>query len=121
MATNGGGDEFPKYTLYVSGCKSTSDANHVKVGDVATSVNSLVETARPQVEQLGPTLQQAQAAMTSLQKVTTQLQEGDGTLGRLMEDPALYEETQRAIATLQRFLADVQANPAKYIGAVNVF
>jgi hypothetical protein len=38
-----------------------------------------------------------------------------------MEDPALYEETQAALATLRRLMADVQANPGKYIGAVKLF
>ena len=49
------------------------------------------------------------------------LESGEGTLGRLMEDPALYEETQAAISTLRRLMADMQANPAKYIGAFKLF
>jgi hypothetical protein len=42
-------------------------------------------------------------------------------MGRLLADPALYEETQRAIVTLRRLLADIQQNPAKYIGQLQVF
>ena len=33
----------------------------------------------------------------------------------------LFEETQRAIVTLRRLLADIQQNPAKYVGEVQLF
>jgi phospholipid/cholesterol/gamma-HCH transport system substrate-binding protein len=85
------------------------------------AVHSLVTGLQPQLGELGPTLVEARAAMTTLRKAAEMIQQGDGTLGRLIADPALYEETQRAIATLRRILADVQANPGKYIGEVRVF
>lgn len=85
------------------------------------NVNALVEGLGPQLEQVGPTLQQAQEALATLQRAAARIEEGEGTLGRLLEDPALFEETQRAIATLNRLLADVQANPGKYIGKVKIF
>jgi len=81
----------------------------------------LARSLEPQVAELGPTLAQARAAMETLQRAAARMEEGNGTLGRLMADPALYEETQRAVATLQRFLADIQANPGKYIGQFKVF
>ena len=49
------------------------------------------------------------------------LQSGDGTIGRLLEDPAVYEEMQAAIATLRRLMADIQANPGRYIGELRAF
>ena len=36
-------------------------------------------------------------------------------------NPAIYEEMQATIATLRRVLADLQANPGRYIGEVRVF
>jgi hypothetical protein len=36
-------------------------------------------------------------------------------------DPALYEETQRAVVTMRRLLADIQANPGKYVGQLQLF
>lgn len=81
----------------------------------------LARELEPQIQQIGPTLQQAQEAMATLQRAAARIEEGEGTLGRLLEDPALYEETQRAIAALQRFLADIQANPGKYVGEVKIF
>lgn len=40
---------------------------------------------------------------------------GRGTLGRLLQDTTLYADLVRTNALLQRLLADIQANPRKYI------
>jgi phospholipid/cholesterol/gamma-HCH transport system substrate-binding protein len=58
--------------------------------------------------------------MATLQRAAERLENGDGTLGRLMEDPALYEEMQASIASLRRLMADVQANPSRYLRNVRV-
>jgi phospholipid/cholesterol/gamma-HCH transport system substrate-binding protein len=100
---------------------SRADTTLARLNTVATSMSGLVDQVGPQVQELGPTLVQAREAMATLQRAASLIEQGDGTLGRLMSDPALYEETQAAIATLRRILADLQANPAKYIGAVKVF
>lgn len=85
------------------------------------SLNQTMAGIQPQIEQIGPTLEEARAAMATLQRAAAKIEQGQGTLGRLVEDPALYEETQRAVATLRRLLADIQANPGKYIGQFKVF
>lgn len=82
------------------------------------SIGGLVRTLEPQ---LVPTMQEAQAAMASLRRTAEMIEQGNGSMGRLLQDPALYEETQRSIATLNRLLADIQANPGKYIGKVKIF
>ena len=100
---------------------SRADTTLARLNTVATSMSTLVDQVGPQVKELGPTLVEARNAMATLQRAAALIEQGNGTLGRLMADPALYEETQAAIATLRRILADLQANPAKYIGAVKVF
>ncbi|MFN8651409.1 MAG: MlaD family protein [Gemmatimonadales bacterium] len=44
----------------------------------------------------------------------TRLQTGQGTLGLLSKDPALYNETIETMQELRRLIADIQANPRKY-------
>ena len=91
------------------------------LNEVATNVNTVVTDLGPQVQEVGPLIAEARLAMATLQRAGERLENGEGTLGRLMEDPALYEETQAAIMTLRRLMADMQANPAKYIGAFRLF
>jgi phospholipid/cholesterol/gamma-HCH transport system substrate-binding protein len=64
---------------------------------------------------------EARAAMASFNTLLTSLQSQEGSLGRLLTDPALFEETQRLIVTMQRLMADIQANPGKYVGELQVF
>ncbi len=44
----------------------------------------------------------------------TRLQAGQGTLGLLSKDPALYNETIETMQELRRLIADIQMNPRKY-------
>lgn len=104
----------------VPGMVSRADTTLARFGALATSVEGMVRQAGPAAAELGPTLVAARQAAETLNKAMAAVQEGNGTLGRLLADPALYEETQRAIATLQRIMADVQANPGKYIGEVRL-
>lgn len=84
------------------------------------TVSGLVNGLQPAIAEVGPTIAEARLAMSTLQRAAARIEEGEGTLGRLIEDPALYEETQRAVVSLQRLLADLQANPGRYIGELRI-
>jgi phospholipid/cholesterol/gamma-HCH transport system substrate-binding protein len=59
--------------------------------------------------------------MSTLNQAMQKINEGNGKLGRLLTDPTLYEETQCAVDTLRRVLTDIQQNPGRYIGELQVF
>lgn len=105
----------------VPGLMARADTTLVSFGRTADAANAVVQALEPQVQQLGPTLIQAQQALATMNRVLAELEDGDGTIDRLLQDPALYEEMQRSIVTLRRVLADLQANPERYIGAVKIF
>ena len=105
----------------VPGLVARADTTMASFGQTAATLNQTLTGLQPQLQQIGPTLADAQAAMATLRTAMERIQSGQGSIGRLLSDPALYEETQRAIATLQRLLADIQQNPAKYIGELQVF
>jgi phospholipid/cholesterol/gamma-HCH transport system substrate-binding protein len=44
----------------------------------------------------------------------------DGSLGRFLTDPALYDELLRAVLDLQRLINDIRTNPRRYRPEVNV-
>ncbi|HYW08042.1 MAG TPA: MlaD family protein [Longimicrobium sp.] len=98
-----------------------ADSTIAAFGTTANTLNATIASVQPGLAEIGPTLVEARSAVTTLNRAMTAIQEGNGSLGRLINDPALYEETQRAIVTLRRLLADIQQNPAKYIGQVQVF
>ena len=60
------------------------------------------------------------ASARSLEAIMAKIDAGDGTAARLINDPALYEQTNATMASLQRLLDEMRRNPKKYF-KLNVF
>ncbi|HEX5723961.1 MAG TPA: MlaD family protein [Longimicrobiaceae bacterium] len=105
----------------VPGLVARADTTVASFGRTAESLNQAVRAATPALQEVAPTIVEARNALATLNLAIQKINEGEGTLGRLIDDPALFEETQRAIVTLRRLLADIQANPGKYIGQLQIF
>ncbi|NOT33792.1 MAG: MCE family protein [Candidatus Eisenbacteria bacterium] len=56
----------------------------------------------------------------SLQSVTSRVDRGEGSLGKVMKDDSLYNEIKGSIRSLNDLIADVKKNPKKYLH-VSVF
>ena len=55
------------------------------------------------------------ATSTSLQTVIGRLERGEGTLGKLTTDDALYDNLNATVTNLNSLVDDIKANPRKYI------
>jgi phospholipid/cholesterol/gamma-HCH transport system substrate-binding protein len=55
------------------------------------------------------------ASIDNLGKVLAKINEGEGTLGKLLEDPAMYDSLTVAAGNLNALLADLKANPKRYV------
>jgi phospholipid/cholesterol/gamma-HCH transport system substrate-binding protein len=108
-------------TAGVPGLLARADTTMVAIGQIAGDMGAVMQGLGPQMSEVGPAIVEARAAIATLQRAALRLENGEGTLGRLMEDPALFEETQAAIASLRRLMADIQAEPSRYIRHVRVF
>jgi len=51
----------------------------------------------------------------SLQSVSGKIDRGDGSLGRLVNDPRLYDDAKESVAQLKALIADIKKNPKKYV------
>lgn len=98
-----------------------ADTTLADLGQLASSASTLLDTLEPQVREVGPAIAEARQTLAMVQRAASLLEQGDGTLGRLLEDPAIYEEMQATISTMRRILADIQANPARYINSLRLF
>lgn len=56
----------------------------------------------------------------SLQVVTDKVGSGEGTLGKLVHDEALYRDVKQSVQSLNALIADIKKNPKKYLH-VSVF
>ena len=55
------------------------------------------------------------SATESLRSVLARMDSGEGTLGRLSTDEALYDNLNSAVENVTSLLKDLQENPGKYI------
>ena len=55
------------------------------------------------------------SALDELTRLLAELDRGDGTMGRLVHDPALYESLDEALGNLSALLADLKESPARYV------
>jgi phospholipid/cholesterol/gamma-HCH transport system substrate-binding protein len=94
-------------------------------GDVDSALVSIRVTAEnvdrisAQVERstagLEGTMARADSAFASVQRVTSRIESGQGSLGRLILDSTLAARAESAMAQLDSLLADVKRNPRRYV------
>ena len=47
--------------------------------------------------------------------MTAKLEKGEGSVGQLLNNDSLYDNINKAAASLDRLLEDVKAHPSRYI------
>lgn len=95
----------------------STQLDEAQVGDRA---GTLLTDANAAVKSLDQTLAEANTTFTRLSEIATGLQEGKGTLGKLMKDDALYDNLTRTSRNLDLLLQDFRLNPKRYVN-VSVF
>ncbi len=85
--------------------KNETKAISSQIREVASSVNHFLQTSR---EDLKESLERLQAlsdqlndTLASIERILGRLEKGEGTAGRLLNDPGLYEETEKTVAQIR--------------------
>jgi phospholipid/cholesterol/gamma-HCH transport system substrate-binding protein len=93
-------------------------------GVEAATTGPELQSAIANVDALTARLDQTSAtlstASTSLETVLGRLERGEGTLGKLTTDDALYNNLNSAATSLQQLVTDIRADPRRYLN-VSVF
>lgn len=69
---------------------------------------------------LAGTAAKADVAAGEFSVLMQRLNRTDGTLNRMLTDPRLFDEFLKSVIDLQTLIADVRANPKKYVPPINV-
>lgn len=77
-----------------------------KMNQLADSLNDL---------ELKRTVANANLAVQNLQAITQNLQNGEGSLGKLLYSDSLYSNLNNSSESLNKLLQDVQQNPSRYV------
>ena len=121
------------------GINATIDQNRQAIAATLANVNalsaSLIETEKSikpilgnlltttdslKALRIGQTLAQANAAVATLQKSLTALEQGQGTAGKLLKDQALYDNLNRTIVSVNKLMTNFRQYPKRYVN-VSVF
>ncbi len=88
------------------------------VADAGASMNnlrSLTGELDNSLDDLRAAAQRADTTFARLEALLDAAESGDGSVGRLLGDPALAEGAVEAIQELRALLADIQENPRRYL------
>ena len=109
---------------------TTDDVNRLMHNDVpqlmthANTICGHLETTTQQLSQIdlagmadnaNTTLQNASQAVSDLQLFTNQLSNQNSTLGKLMNDPSIYNHLDSTMNNASRLLEDLRLHPSRYV------
>jgi phospholipid/cholesterol/gamma-HCH transport system substrate-binding protein len=104
-----------------------SATNDRQLQNIVANAQTSTEDVRAAAADLRSVMAAARANEASLVRVLlaadslmTKLQQGHGTLGMLASDSTLYHETTLTVIQFRQLLAEIQANPKKYL-KISVF
>ena len=91
-----------------------------KLGETAQNANQLIVDAQTTMRELNEAVAEAQVSFKNLSAIMTDLQDGDGSLGKLLKDERLYNHALATTRNLELLLQDFRLNPKRYVN-VSVF
>jgi phospholipid/cholesterol/gamma-HCH transport system substrate-binding protein len=94
--------------------------DEAKIGQTAQNANALMADAKTTINNLNKSVLESQTAFTKLSAITTDIQNGKGSLGKLLKDEGLYSHALAATRNLDLLLQDFRLNPKRYV-SVSVF
>lgn len=86
----------------------------------SASLDSTVRNLQTTTGNLAALTGNLQTTTQRLDQVMTKVETGDGTVGKLLNDPGVYNELRQLLSRLDTLTADIKKNPKRYIN-VKVF
>jgi phospholipid/cholesterol/gamma-HCH transport system substrate-binding protein len=88
---------------------------------LAAQLDRTARTADSLMVNLGKLSASAQSTASQLDSVLARVNRGEGSLGKLMADTLLYQNTQRLVKSIQEFVDELKKNPGKLGVTVRIF
>jgi phospholipid/cholesterol/gamma-HCH transport system substrate-binding protein len=105
-------DDIVRLTANLNDAAEALDATATEAGPHVSAAAARADTL---LARLNDTRGELDSVLGSLDSVLARMERGEGTLGRLSRDAALYDNLTRAVASLDSLLVDVRARPGRYI------
>lgn len=112
------GDDLNKTFDNLNTITTGISARNDEIGNIIGNISSFTDTLKR--AQIGVAVENLNQAVGHLNGVLKEVREGNGTVSRLIKDPALYENIDKAVKNLDNLLVDVKERPGRYIN-ISVF
>jgi len=109
-------DEQPRIASIMANLESileNLDDNSENINRIIYNFTSLSDSLA--ATEIPQTMREAQAAIANLNLITTKINSGEGTLGKLMNNDSLYIQLENSSSSLNLLLEDIRLNPKKYV------
>lgn len=97
-----------------------SNVDSTTAAFAALELESTLRTVDATLGELRGTLQSSTGTIDNLNAITTTINDGEGTLGKLVAEDDVYTRLDRTITNLDLLLQDFRLNPKRYVN-VSVF
>lgn len=98
----------------------TKDLNQANIGATVGNANKAIDTATGMLTDVSATLDNANETFTNLNELLVKLDNGDGSISKLLNDEQLYNNLESTTKNLSLLLQDLRLNPKRYVN-VSVF
>ncbi|RKY77981.1 hypothetical protein DRQ00_06020 [candidate division KSB1 bacterium] len=99
----------------ISGICQTSETSARMLTENRSTINEILQKLKTTSTRLDSVSNQFCEISTTLKQVADKIHSGQGTMGKLVNDPALYYEMQAVVAKIDSLAEDVKRNPRKYL------
>ena len=91
------------------------DSIFANTREITTDLRGVTGDVSSAAVTLGSTLEEADSTMARLNRIAAMIETGDGTVGRLLNDPTAAHELETILRQVNLLLEDLRANPRKYV------
>ena len=93
----------------------TDDLSQMKLSNTMSKADTTLVSANAAVKQLQTTLATSDKMVTNLNQLVTSIKNGEGTIGKMLNDDQLYNNITETSAALSKVLNDFQEKPYRYM------
>jgi phospholipid/cholesterol/gamma-HCH transport system substrate-binding protein len=99
----------------IDGAITLTDNLNGFTGENGDSLRVITRGLGESLDRLNQTLTSLESTMAALDRIIGKIEQGEGTLGLLVNDPSLYHQFDSTLTTLNRILLDFERNPKRYL------
>lgn len=93
----------------------SQEIKEANIGSTIDKTEKAVDEATRAISEIKGTIDNVKQAVERINKVVNEVENGEGSLGKLVYDKSLYDNLNSTSQNLDRLLQDIRLNPKRYV------